>query len=100
MAITINHQTNTISATSGNLLIQNGLAAGSASIGHIEYNGTTASAGEFDGGTVNPSATTRLNYGGYFYATRFYGDGSQLTNLPIPTVSGSNLYLAQNYGGF
>ena len=36
--------------------------------------GTTATAGYFDTGTTAPSATTRLNYGGYLYATRMYGD--------------------------
>ena len=36
--------------------------------------GTTATAGYFDTGTTAPSGTTRLNYGGYLYATRMYGD--------------------------
>jgi hypothetical protein len=57
------------------------ITAGNATIGAVRYNSTTASAGQFDGGTTAPSGTTRLNYGGYLYATRFYGDGSQLTGI-------------------
>ena len=58
-----------------------GLTAGSASVGYINYNGTTKTAGQLDGGTTNPTNTTRLNYDGYLYATRFYGDGSQLSGV-------------------
>jgi hypothetical protein len=50
-----------------------GLTAGSASSGFINYNGTAAAAGQLDGGSTVPTATNRLNYGGYFYATRMYG---------------------------
>lgn len=65
-----------------------GVTAGNASTSFVTYNGTNNGAGLFFGGsTYNPTSTTRLNYDGYFYATRFYGDGSQLTNLP----GGANL---------
>lgn len=47
------------------------VATGSTSKGAVYYNGTTAKAGRFDGGTANPSATTRLNYNGHLHATRF-----------------------------
>lgn len=57
------------------------ITAGNATVGAVRYNTTTATAGQFDGGTTAPSGTTRLNYGGYLYATRFYGDGSQLTGI-------------------
>ncbi len=49
-----------------------GVTAGSSSVSFVEYNGTTATAGQFDGGSTAPSATTRLNYGGYLYAARLY----------------------------
>ena len=48
------------------------IAAGSATVGAVRYNGITSSAGRFYGGTTNPSGTTRLNYGGSLYATNFY----------------------------
>ena len=35
---------------------------------------TVKAAGKFDSGVVAPTDVTRLNYGGYFYSTRFYGD--------------------------
>lgn len=66
-----------------------GVTAGSSSVSFVEYNGTTATAGQFDGGTTAPSGTTRLNYGGYLYATRFYGDGSNLTSLAAGNLSGT-----------
>jgi hypothetical protein len=33
-------------------------------------------AGLFDSDTIDPTDTTRLNYGGYFYATKLYSDGT------------------------
>lgn len=46
------------------------LTSGSTTVdGYIRYAGTTATAGQFDGGTTTPTGTTRLNYGGYFYPT-------------------------------
>jgi hypothetical protein len=57
------------------------ITAGVATVGAVRYNGTTKTAGQFDGSTTTPTNTTRLNYDGYLYATRFYGDGSQLTNV-------------------
>jgi hypothetical protein len=71
--------------TSG--LAMTAITAGAATVGAVRYNGTTKTAGQFDGSTTAPSNTTRLNYDGYLYATRFYGDGSQLTNLPASGVS-------------
>jgi hypothetical protein len=59
-----------------------GVTAGTATQSFVRYNSTTPTTGQFDGSTTAPSGTTRLNYGGYMYATRFYGDGSNLTNLP------------------
>jgi hypothetical protein len=72
--------------SSGTVPGDRGVTAGSATASFVEYNGTTATTGQFDGGTTAPSGTTRLNYGGYLYATRFYGDGSNVTAL-----SGSNI---------
>lgn len=52
--------------------LPSGLTSGSTSTGFIQYNGTVAADGQLDGGTTAPSGTNRLNYGGYFYATRVY----------------------------
>ena len=64
------------------LPIPTGLTSGNTSVGFLNYNGTTATAGQLDGGTTTPTASTRLNYGGHFHATQFHGDGANLTNLP------------------
>lgn len=64
-----------------------GLAAGSTGIAFIGYNGTTKSAGKFDGGTTAPSNTTRLNYDGNLYATAFYGSGAGLSSTTVPIAS-------------
>lgn len=64
-----------------------GVTSGSSTGSFLAYNGTTAAAGQLDGGTTNPSGTTRLNYGGYLYATRFYGDGSNVTALNPTSLS-------------
>jgi hypothetical protein len=64
-----------------------GLSAGSTSTGFLQYAGTTKTAGQNYGGTTAPTSTTRLNYDGYFYATRFYGDGSNLTNITGTSIA-------------
>ena len=40
--------------------------------GGFKINGTTKTAGGFYTGTTNPTNSNRLNYDGYFYATRVY----------------------------
>jgi len=42
------------------------------STGSIKINGTTKTAGAFYTGTANPTNSNRLNYDGYFYATKVY----------------------------
>lgn len=59
------------------------------STGTISVAGTTKAAGKLYAGTSAPTNVDRLNYDGYFYATRFYGDGSQLsgvTSSPSPDI--------------
>jgi hypothetical protein len=46
--------------------------AGDTGEGSLKYSGTSAVAGTLNGGTTAPTATGRLNYEGYFYATRVY----------------------------
>ena len=71
---------------------------GNVTIGGIlNILGTTKTAGYFDAGVVAPTNTTRLNYDGYLYATRFYGDGSQLTGVTA-TPSADVLAFAAAYG--
>jgi len=67
--------------TTGTVPGNRGVTAGSSSSSFVEYNGTTRTSGQFYGGTTDPNGTTRLNYSGNFYATNFYGDGSNLTNI-------------------
>jgi hypothetical protein len=54
---------------------------------YIPY--TSKSAGKFDSGTVNPSHNTRLNYDGYFHATKIYVDGSGGSVINITGVAGN-----------
>lgn len=51
------------------------IAAGATTVGALEYNGTTAGGvGRLNGNlTTAPTGETRLNYEGYFYATKFEG---------------------------
>ena len=90
----INQSTSTINAA--RLSLPSGQTAGSTTAGYLQYNGTTKTAGQLDGGVTAPTNTTRLNYDGYLYATRFYGDGSQLTGIisgaTLSAVSASTTY--------
>lgn len=63
----------------------------------LDAHPTTQTVGSFDQGTSSPVSTTRLNYDGYLYATRFYGDGSQLTG--VTTAPSGDIYaFAAAYG--
>ncbi len=68
------------------------LTAGDALVGPLRYNSTTSTNGQFYGGTTNPTGITRLNYGGYFYSTRLYGDlistTANITTLNVVTING------------
>lgn len=71
--------------------IPGGQTSGSTTVGYLNYNGTTSQAGQIDGGTSVPDGTTRLNYNGYFYATRFYGDGSNVILLNANNISSGTI---------
>lgn len=58
-----------------------GVMAGSSTVGYLQYNGTTQADGQLYGGTTIPTTSTRLNYNGHLYATKFFGDGSSLTGV-------------------
>ncbi len=60
-----------------------------AAQGALWYHGITPEAGKFDGSTTSPSGTTRLNYGGYLYATQLYDNGSRVLTAH-PTVSAAS----------
>lgn len=59
----------------------------------LTISGTTKAAGQFYAGTTAPDGTSRLNFDGYFYATRFYGDGSNLTGLNV-SATGNAIAMA------
>lgn len=61
----------TVASTTGNTVVG----------GILSVTGTTKTAGNFYAGTSDPSNTNRLNFDGYLYGTKFYGDGGGLTNL-------------------
>jgi len=86
---------NATNITTGTLPGDRGVTAGSTSSSFVEYNGTTATAGQFDGGTTTPSGTTRLNYGGNFYATNFNAIGVADT-----ATAASHYYVETGSDGF
>ncbi len=70
---------NATNLSSGTIPGDRGVTAGSTTPSFIEYNGTTKTAGQFDGGSTAPTNTNRLNYDGNLYATTFFGAGTGLT---------------------
>lgn len=71
------------------------LASTSTSIGTVKYNGITALAGGFDGGTTTPTGSLRLNYGGYFYPTFI-----NLTASGDTTTTATHYYVETASDGF
>ena len=90
-----------ITLATGNVFQLTNIAAGSATVGTIRYNGTTASAGRLYGGTTAPSSTTRLNYNGILHAYDFIGYGSSDRRLKEEIVRISNpLEKLSQIGGY
>lgn len=87
--------------TTGTLPGDRGVTAGSTFSSFVEYAGNVSTAGQFDSGTTDPTATTRLNYNGNFYATNLFGNifgssyGNGTSNVSIPTANG-NILLTSN----
>jgi hypothetical protein len=67
------------------------IAAGSATVGTVRYNGTTASAGRFYGGPTNPTNATRLNYDGALYGTQLFDGGVRVVNQDRSLTAGAGL---------
>lgn len=64
-----------ITATATGVAITS-ITAGDATVGALRYSGNTANSGQMNGSTAINTATTRLNYNGYFYAVGLrYGAG-------------------------
>lgn len=78
----INVTGNAASVTNGFYTVGNQTAGGNKTFsGEVKFSRTSKVAGTFDVGTTAPSNTTRLNYDGHFYATSFFGVGTNLTAL-------------------
>ncbi len=82
-----NTTTNSVSGTTHAHAITTQLPSSSTAGVMLQSGAKTA--GGFYGGTTAPTNTTRANYDGYLYATRFYGDGSQLTGITATSYSGT-----------
>jgi len=79
--------TNSVSGTTHTHAITSQLPS-SATEGLMLQSGTKTEGGFYGGDANLPSGTTRTSYDGYFYATKFYGDGSELTDVTASTFSG------------
>lgn len=68
-----------------------GTAAYQNTSAFVPLSGTSNVAGSFNTGSTEPTATNRINYAGYLYATRFYGNGSQITGLSASNINAGTL---------
>jgi len=76
---------------SGSTFALTDVAAGSATVGAVRYNGVTAAAGRFYGGTTAPTNTTRLNYDGALYATQLFDGGVRVVSQSRTLTAGDGL---------
>ena len=88
----------------GTISGERGVSAGSGSSSFVAYNGFNATNGQFDSSTTIPTGTVRLNYGGYLYATRFYGvvygNGSNITSLNASQLSTGTVHHERLAGSY
>jgi len=81
---------NATNLTTGTVSGNVGTTAGTTTNSFLKYTGTTKTNASFYGGTSDPTNATRLNYDGYFYATRFYGDGTFLSGIKAGANGGGS----------
>lgn len=65
----------TVDGIQGSQIVRNdtdNTITGTVTVNYLKVVGTTPSGGSFYSGTTDPTDSTRLNYNGYFYATRVY----------------------------
>jgi len=63
---------NASNLNTGTISANRGVLAGSSAYSFLQYTGLDNVAGGLNGGSTAPSGTNRLNFSGYFYATRVY----------------------------
>ena len=63
---------NASNLNTGTISANRGVLAGSSAYSFLQYTGLDNVAGGLNGGSTAPSGTKRLNFSGYFYATRVY----------------------------
>ena len=65
--------------TSFNITVTDDILDGTGGANSVKYTPySSKGAGHLYTGTTNPSSTNRLNYDGYFYATKLYSGGSEV----------------------
>ena len=57
----------------------------------LRYTGHTKTPAALYGGATDPSATTRLNFDGYFYATQLFDDATRVVNYNRNIIAGNGL---------
>ena len=84
--------------TSFNITVSDDILDGTGGANSVKYAPYSAKgAGHLYTGTTNPSSTNRLNYDGYFYATKLYSNGKEVLTdhqaIPVTdvTVSGTSV---------
>lgn len=69
----------------GHVKLVTSVDTGGGAMSHV--GNTSNPNGAFNNGATTPSNTQRMNYEGYFYATKFYGDGANLTNIVASSIA-------------
>lgn len=70
------------------------LTAGSTSVGAVRYSGISPTDGQFYGGSIAPSNSTRLNYDGDFRARVLSGGANTFYSSASVTVSTSSVQIS------
>ena len=68
----------------------------SKSLKYAPYASSNKAAGRLYSGTTNPTNNTRLNYDGYFYATKLYSGGNETLTLAGGTLQNNKSIILPN----